>query len=114
MEQKPEDITSKVDEKVDEQDSVIPEGEIPKSEATQSKTPGEGVPRGEAAGDEEAVSKAPGTEALKSMAPGEEAAGELAEQAKEKVAEGEPLHYRQFELFARNSNPLTNTLPLQH
>ncbi|KAL5603946.1 hypothetical protein FOVSG1_006696 [Fusarium oxysporum f. sp. vasinfectum] len=64
MEQKPEDITPKVDEK----------GEAPKS-----NTHGEEVLSGEAAGDEEAVSKAPGSEALKSMAPGEEAAGELAE-----------------------------------
>ncbi|KAK2669911.1 hypothetical protein RAB80_014048 [Fusarium oxysporum f. sp. vasinfectum] len=74
MEQKPENITPKVDEK-----SEIPEGEIPESEALKSNTSGEEVLSGEAAGDEEAVSNAPGSEALKSMAPGEEAAGEWAE-----------------------------------
>ncbi|EXA32431.1 hypothetical protein FOVG_16352 [Fusarium oxysporum f. sp. pisi HDV247] len=74
MEQKPENITPKVDEK-----SEIPEGEIPESEAFKSNTSGEEVLNGEASGDEEAVSKAPGSEALKSMAPGEEAAGEWAE-----------------------------------
>ncbi|KAF6515854.1 hypothetical protein HZS61_004595 [Fusarium oxysporum f. sp. conglutinans] len=70
MEQKPEDITSKVDEQ---------ECEILKSEAPKSKTPGKEVPSGEAAGNEEAVSKGSGIEALKSMAPDDEAAGELAE-----------------------------------
>ncbi|KAL5591102.1 hypothetical protein FOBRF1_014659 [Fusarium oxysporum] len=69
MEQKPEDITPKVDEK----------GRRASCEAPKSNTHGEEVLSGEAAGDEEAVSKAPGSEALKSMAPGEEAAGELAE-----------------------------------
>ncbi|KAM5357222.1 hypothetical protein ACJZ2D_016488 [Fusarium nematophilum] len=70
----PEDVTSKVDERVDEQDvPSVPEAAL-QHEAPKSEIPECEIPK---------------SEAPKSKAPGKEAAGELAEQAKKAAAEAE-------------------------